>query len=189
MFSSPFIVIVLVSVFSVLMLLSAVRVVRARSWAARLNDLLIGLAGGGLALAVLSGFRGPVGVFPAVPLLALAGAWFVFLAASRGRRIFRRTDRGRAAALYSAVLIGIGAWSVISASGATGAGQDHPGQELGGIIVHLAGAIALVLAGAGWLLATFATPADTGMTPVSRTRGLQEALLAVGLAVFFYAAS
>ncbi|RKR13678.1 hypothetical protein [Arthrobacter oryzae] len=189
MFSSPVIVIVLVSVFSVLMLISAVRVVRARSWAARLNDLLIGLAGGVLALAVLSGFRGRVGVFPAVPLLALAGAWFLFRAAFRGRRIFRGTDRGRAAALYSAVLIGIGTWSVVSGSRAGGAGQDHPGQELGGIIVHLTGAIALVLAGAGWLLATFATPAETGMTPVSRTRGLQEALLAVGLAVFFYAAS
>ncbi|MET3810399.1 hypothetical protein [Arthrobacter sp. UYEF3] len=187
MFRSAFIVIVLISIASPLVLLSAVRVVKARSWAARLNNVLIGLAGG--VLTALAGFWGPVGVVPAVPVLALAGTWFLFQAAFHDWHIFRATDRGRAAALYSAAVMAVGAWAAISAAQAPGAGQDHPARELGVILVDLTGAIALVVAGAGWLLATFAIPAGNGMTPVPRTRGLQEALLAIGLAVALYAVS
>ncbi|QCB97371.1 hypothetical protein E5206_10930 [Arthrobacter sp. PAMC25564] len=187
MFRSPYLVIALISIFCLLVIVSAVRAVTARSWTARFNNALTALAGG--VMASLAAGWGSGDIIPALPLLAVVGASFLLQAACHGGRVFPTADRGRAAALYSALMMGIAAWVVISAARASGSVQEHPAHELGVILTDLTGAIVLVLAGAGWLLATFATPAGTGAIPVPKTRGLQEVLLAVGLAVALYAVS
>lgn len=59
----------------------------------------------------------------------------------------------------------------------------------GTILADIIGALLMLFAATGWLLGTFAMPAESKPHAVPRWKGICEALMAAGLAVAFYAIS
>jgi len=116
----------------------------------------------------------PAGNAPFVGL-ACAALWFLW-------RMAAPRTVGRGAALYRFLFTGAAAWITVSLAGTQVLG---PGGQLGGILLHMFAAVALLFAAAAWLLATFAVPAGAGGKPSPAT-GVHEALTAAALALCFF---
>ncbi|WP_427018574.1 DUF5134 domain-containing protein [Pseudarthrobacter sp. P1] len=152
-------------------------------WVARTNHLLAALMGVVLAGLPLGWTLGP-GLLP-LGVFTAAALWFVLQAMLHRQPWLAGTGLGVAGGVYRAAMMAATVWILAAAPGGASGGSVH---ELGAILTHLAGSIVLAFAGVGWLLAAFsASRGDANAAGVPRSRGVHEALMAVGLALSLFA--
>ncbi|MHC6221225.1 hypothetical protein [Arthrobacter sp. MMS24-S77] len=184
MFRSWFVVGALVLLFGVAAVLGFGAIFRAKGVAARIEAAAAGVLA---AAMVVVGFGwAPLAV---VPLGAVIGVVFIAFATRIVYRGKGPGETGRWPAIYGALVTALSGWVLFSASSGTGSASDHPGHQLGIILVDIMGALLMLFAATGWLLGTFAMPAESKSHAVPRLTGVREALMAAGLAVAFYAIS
>lgn len=180
---APLLLVPLVAVLSVSTILSLVRAVMQGPWASRINNVLTAL----MAAALVAGAMG-WSPFPAalpITVFAWAALWFVLQLLLNRRKWSAGTGLGVAGNIYRAAMMAATVWIVAASWSGPGSAA---GQLLGSMLTHLIGALAFAFAGAGWLLAAFATPqSGPGDAAVPRTRGIHEALMAAGLALSLFA--
>lgn len=184
MLRSWFVVGALLLLFGAAAVLGLGAVFRAKSVAARIEAAAAGL----LAAAMLMVGLGwaPLAV---VPLGIVIGIVLVSYAVGIVFQGKRPGGPGRLSAVYGALVAVLSGWVLLSASSGTGSSSDHPGHELGTILADIMGALLMLFAATGWLLGTFAMPAESKAHAVPRLKGVREALMAAGLAVALYAIS
>lgn len=187
--------IILAALLSIAVLAGVARLLTAGPLPARLDAVALTVAA--LAPAALI-WAWPVGWAPYLAL-ACAALWFLWrLAAPRtadqgtagqGTADQGTAGAGRGAAFYRLLFTGAAVWITLSLASSQALG---PGRQLGGILLHMVAAVALVFAAAAWLLATFALPGDSagGDSAGRKIRpavGLHEALVAGVVALCFFA--
>ncbi|GAC1367940.1 MAG: hypothetical protein NVSMB43_00680 [Pseudarthrobacter sp.] len=184
MFRGSFVVGALLVFFGASAVLGIGAMFGARGLAARVDAAAAGaltlvMAAVGLAWAPLA----------AVPLGAVLGVVFAWFAVRTVYRKHGPERTGQFPAVYGAALTALSGWVLFSAGRGGGSVADHPAHQLGTILSDLIGALLMVFAAGGWLLGTFAMPAESKSHAVPRLTGVREALMAAGLAVAFYAIS
>ncbi|GAP60259.1 MULTISPECIES: hypothetical protein [Arthrobacter] len=187
MFRGSFVVGALVLLFGAAAVLGFGAIFRAKSVAARIDAAAAGILAAAMA-AVGLGWA-PLGV---VPLGAATGVVFLLSVVRivyQGPRAAGAAGAGRWSAIYGAAVAALSGWVLLSASSGAGSVSDHPGHQLGIILADIMGAILMLFAATGWLLGTFAMPAESKSHAVPRLKGVREALVAAGLAVALYAIS
>ncbi|GAB3566362.1 hypothetical protein GCM10027405_25320 [Arthrobacter alkaliphilus] len=184
MFRGWFVVGAMVLLFGAAALLGFASIFRAKSVAARVDAAAAGILAAAMA-AVGLGWA-PLGVVPLGAAIGLAFLLFVVGIVYQGPRT---GGAGRWSAIYGAAVAALSGWVLLSASSGAGSVTEHPGHELGTILADIMGAFLMLFAATGWLLGTFAMPAESKSHAVPRLKGLREALMAAGLAVALYAIS
>lgn len=184
MFRGWFVVSAMLVFFASTAVLGLLAMFRAKAIAARMD------AGAAAVLAVVMATvalgRAPAAAIPLALVLASVFAWFAVGAVHR-----KGGPEGpaRFTAIHGAAVTALTGWVLFFAARGFGSVSDHPGHQLGLIIIDLGGAVLMVFAAASWLLGTFATPAESKSLAVPRLTGIREALMTAGLAVAFYAIS
>lgn len=187
MYRSTFVVIALGVVFAAAVLFSVAGIVRARKPAA-LGDA----AATAMAAAVLGGVGlgwAPTAALPLGAVLTVVFLWFAGRTALHLAKPSAGAGDGLGVSAYHAVLAALAGWVLLAAAHGGSSATDHPGHELGVLLMDTLAAILMVFASAGWLLATFNLRAESGPKPVPRLTGVREALVAAGLALALYAVS
>ncbi|WP_284984829.1 hypothetical protein [Arthrobacter sp. efr-133-TYG-118] len=184
MFRGWFVVGALVLVFGAAAVLGFGAIFRAKSVAARIDAAAAGILAAGMA-AVGLGWA-PLGVVPLGAAIGLVFLLFVVRIVYQGSGA---AGTGRWSAIYGAAVAALSGWVLLSASSGAGSVSDHPGHQLGIILADIMGALLMLFAATGWLLGTFAMPAESKSHAVPRLKGVREALMAAGLAVALYAIS
>ncbi|MCZ9884491.1 hypothetical protein [Arthrobacter sp. B2a2-09] len=184
MFRGWFVVGALVLLFGAAAVLGFGAIFRAKSVVARIDAAAAGILAATMA-AVGLGWA-PLGV---VPLGAAIGVVFLLFAV---RVVYQGSglgETGRWSAIYGAAVAALSGWVLLSASSGAGTVSDHPGHQLGIILADIMSALLMIFAAMGWLLGTFAMPAESKSHAVPRLKGVREALMAAGLAVALFAIS
>ncbi|WAH96803.1 hypothetical protein [Arthrobacter sp. MMS18-M83] len=184
MFRSWFVVGALLLLFGAAAVLGFGAIFRAKSVAARIEAAAAGVLAA-IMVAVGLGWA----PFAVVPLGVAIGVVFLSFAVRIAYQGKGPGETGRLSAVYGALVTALSGWVLLSAASGTGSASDHPGHELGTILVDIMGALLMAFAATGWLLGTFAMPAESKSHAVPRLKGVREALMAAGLAVAFYAIS
>lgn len=181
MLRDQFIVEPLTAIFTLVSLYCLASAIRAHSGTARTNYLLTAVMSLTLLVVALGWNVGAV-VVPLVVVLAAAFLWFAVQAVLHAQPWARGTGFSAGGCLYRALTLAVATWILASAPQAAGS------HQLGSILGALIAAVVLTLACAAWLLATFATPKqDTTAKPIPALKGLNEALIAAGLATMLFA--
>lgn len=184
MFRGSFVVGALVLLFGAAAVLGFGAIFRAKSVAARIDAAAAGILAAAMA-AVGLGWA-PLGV---VPLGAAIGLVFLLSVVRIVYKSPGTAGTARWSAIYGAAVAALSGWVLLSASSGAGSVWDHPGHQLGIILADIMSAILMLFAATGWLLGTFAMPAESKSHAVPRLKGVREALMAAGLAVALYAIS
>ncbi|MDQ0030463.1 hypothetical protein [Arthrobacter bambusae] len=184
MFRGWFVVGALVVLFGAAAVLGFAAIFRARSVGGRIDAAAAGILAAAMA-AVGLGWA-PLGVVPLGAAIGVAFLLFVFEIVFKGSRA---GGQGRWSAIYGAVVAALSGWVLLSASSGSGSVSDHPGHQLGVILADIMGAVLMIFAATGWVLRTFAMPAESRSHAVPRLKGVREALIAAGLAVALFAIS
>jgi hypothetical protein len=184
MFRGWFVVGALVVLFGAAAVLGFGAIFRAKSVAARIDAAAAGLLAATMAAVGLGWAQ--LGVVPLGAAIGLVFLLFVI------RIVYRSSgpgEAGRWSAIYNALVAALSGWVLLSASSGAGSVSDHPGHQLGIILADIMGALLMIFAATGWVLGTFAMPAESKSHAVPRWKGVREALLAAGLAVALFAIS
>lgn len=184
MFRGWFVVGAMVLLFGAAAVLGFAGIFRAKSVAARVDAAAAGILAAAMA-AVGLGWA-PLGVVPLGAAIGVAFLVFVVRIVYQGPRT---RGAGRWSAIYGAAVAALSGWVLLSASSGAGSVTEHPAHELGTILADIMGALLMFFAATGWLLGTFAMPAESKSHAVPRLKGVREALMAAGLAVALYAIS
>lgn len=184
MFRGWFVVGALVLLFGAAAVLGFGAIFRPKSVAARTDAAAAGILAAAMA-AVGLGWA-PLGV---VPLGAAIGLVFLLSVVRIVYQGSGTAGTGRWSAIYGAAVAALSGWVLLSASSGAGSVTDHPGHQLGIILGDIMGALLMLFAATGWLLGTFAMPAESKSHAAPRLKGVREALMAAGLAVALYAIS
>ncbi|WP_028267437.1 hypothetical protein [Arthrobacter sp. MA-N2] len=184
MFRSWFVVGALVLLFGAAAVLGVVAMFRAKSVAARVDAAAAGLLAAVMVAVGLGWAPYSVVLFGAV--IGVVFLWFVVRIVYQGTRL---GQAGRWPAIYGAATAALSGWVVLSAARGTGSPSDHPAHQLAVILADILGGLLMLFAATGWLLGTFAMPAESKSHAVPRLKGVREALMAAGLAIAFYAIS
>jgi hypothetical protein len=182
MFRGSFVVGALVLLFGAAAVSGFGAIFRAKSVAARIDAAAAGILAAAMA-AVGLGWA-PLGV---VPLGAAIGPVFLLSVVRIVYQGSGTAGTGRWSAIYGAAVAALSGWVLLSASSGAGSVSDHPGHQLGIILADIMSALLMLFAATGWLLGTFAMPAESKSHAVPRLKGVREALMAAGLAVALYA--
>ncbi|MBB6403253.1 hypothetical protein [Arthrobacter sp. AZCC_0090] len=184
MFRSWFVVSALLLLFGAAAVLGFGAIFRATSVAARIEAAAAGVLAAAMVVVGLG--WAPLAV---VPLGVVIGLVFVSFAARIVYQGKGPGQTGRFSAIYGALMTALSGWVLLSAASGAGSASGHPAHELGTILVDIMGALLMLFAATGWLLGTFAMPAESKSHAVPRRKGVREALMTAGLAVAFYAIS
>jgi hypothetical protein len=189
MFRNTVVVIALVAVFAAACLFSVAAIVRAKRPAAR-GDAAGSAMSAAVLVAVGLGWA-PIAPLPLAAVLTVAFLWFAGRTALHLTKTSADSDAGDGLgpSAYHAVLALLGGWVLFAAARGTNSATDHPGHELGVLLVDTLAAAMMVFASAGWLLATFSPRAESGPNPIAKRSGIREALVAAGMALALYAVS
>ncbi|GAA5198374.1 hypothetical protein GCM10023346_35430 [Arthrobacter gyeryongensis] len=190
MFRGSFVVGALVLLFGAAAVVGFGAIFRAKSAAARIDAGAAGILAAAMA-AVGLGWA-PLGVVQLGAAIGLVFLLFVVRIVYQGPGTGEKgwtTGTGRWSAIYGAAVAALAGWVLLSASSGAGSVWDHPGHQLGIILADIMSAILMLFAATGWLLGTFAMPAESKSHAVPRLKGVREALMAAGLAVALYAIS
>ncbi|KHL04409.1 hypothetical protein [Sinomonas humi] len=185
MFANGFIVTALLCLSGAAALACAVQVFRARSGLARVDE-----SGRFLIAATVLGIGAGWARFAPMLVGAVLAAvllWFV-ARIGLGLRGTGAEDRsGTGTAAFRSLITLSAGWVLISVARDGVSATHHPANQLGVIILDLLAAVVLLITAIGWVLATFAVPAESKDIRVPRSTGITEALLAAALAVAFFA--